>query len=203
MDVSALTATLLLLLKCPVRPLCLYACSREPPKRQNAHGRRQPTPCLSINWYSAPSAKSFGWLVEFTGWELAAASLMLGRALVNAFYQVRHMGCWQTHEQEALLFCLVLHFPILPNVRAWHRLVTTSWTRLTAPLNYGAFPQPASCSPVLDAPCGHTGRWGKTWLTEAHSSGSGGLSPTLPPPPYSLFWHYIWFQKYHSLQPNL
>lgn len=73
MNVSALTATLLLLLKCPVRPLCLYACSREPPKRQNAHGRRQPTPCLSINWYSAPSAKSLGWLVEFTGWELAAA----------------------------------------------------------------------------------------------------------------------------------
>lgn len=48
MNVSVLTVTLLLLLKCPISTLCLYACPRELPKRPNAHGRRQPTPYLSI-----------------------------------------------------------------------------------------------------------------------------------------------------------
>lgn len=49
MNMSALTATLLRLLKWPICALCLKECSRELPKRHNAHEWRQPTPCLSIS----------------------------------------------------------------------------------------------------------------------------------------------------------
>lgn len=190
-NVSVLTATLPLLLKGPVHPLDLYACAREPPKRPSAHRRRQPTPCLSIYWYSVLSATLLGWPVEFPGWDLTAAFFKVWQGPCRCTLSSSTRG-WVANTRAGGTRVLVGASPPTPGLtQSDNKLMCTTH----CPVKWGCCHSAGTVHPgfLTLCLCDHTGRCVNTRLTEAHSSRTRRLSPTLQPPSYSLFWDYIWF----------